>query len=109
MNKYWFPHLTADYIDTSKVFYVFRVYPIGPADVPAESIARCLPADKYFPFIDLLYRNQAKWDPENGITDVHGALVSMAKIVGMSASDVDKCIKGKETLNHLIAVATDAE
>ena len=67
------PHLNSNYIDTGKVYYVFRVFPIGAADVPAEALARCQPADNYFQFIDLLFRNQAKWDPENGVTDVHAA------------------------------------
>jgi len=109
MNARGIPHLKADYIDTGKVFYVFRVYPIGPADIPAEAIARCLPADKYFPFIDLLYRNQAKWDPENGVQDVHGGLVAMARIAGLSEEKVDQCIADKDAQKQIIAVAQDAE
>jgi protein-disulfide isomerase len=102
-------HLKAEYIDTGKVFYIFRMFPIGPADIPAESIARCLPADKYFAFIDLLYRNQAKWDPENGVEDVHGALVAMARIAGLDAQKVDACIADKDVQKQIIAVAQDAQ
>lgn len=109
MNATGIPHLKADYIDKGKVFYIFRVYPIGPADIPAESIARCLPADKYFPFIDLLYRNQAKWDPENGVQDVHGGLVAMARIAGLNEQKVDQCIADKDVQKQIIAVAEDAE
>jgi protein-disulfide isomerase len=108
-NAKGMPHLKAGYIDTGKVFYIFRMFPIGPADVPAESIARCLPADKYFPFIDLLYRNQAKWDPENGVEDVHGALVAMARIAGLDAQKVDACIADKDVQKQIIAVAQDAQ
>ena len=79
-----FPLLKKNYIDTGKVFYIFRVFPIMPADGAAEAIARCLPADKYFRFIDLLFRNQKIWDPEYGVTDVRGGLVQMARIAGMS-------------------------
>ncbi|MBU6299491.1 MAG: GatB/YqeY domain-containing protein, partial [Alphaproteobacteria bacterium] len=43
-----FPLIKKNYIDTGKVFYIFRVFPINPADPAAEAIARCLPADKYF-------------------------------------------------------------
>lgn len=109
MNNSGIPQLKAGYIDTGKVFYIFRVYPIGPADIPAESIARCLPADKYFSFIDLLYRNQAKWDPENGVQDVRGGLVAMARIAGLKEDKVDACIADKAAQQRIIAVAQDAE
>ena len=59
MNE--FPKLKAEYIDTGKVFYTFRVFPIGNPDFGAEGIARCMPKSQYFPFIDFLYRNQDKW------------------------------------------------
>ncbi|MBV9692350.1 MAG: thioredoxin domain-containing protein, partial [Alphaproteobacteria bacterium] len=79
-----FPFLKSNYIDTGKVFYVFRVFPLHPSDVAAEAMARCLPADNYFQFIDLLFRNQAQWDWENGVQDVHGGLVKMGRLAGMN-------------------------
>ena len=88
-----FPDLKKNYIDTGKVFYVFRVFPLSQVDIAAESMARCLPADNYFQFIDLLFRNQDKWDPDGyQIPDVHGALVNMGRLAGMSAEQVDSCI-----------------
>lgn len=102
------PLLKSNYIDTGKVFYIFRVFPIGAADVPAEALARCQPADKYFQFIDLLFRNQEKWDPEYGVTDVHGALVSLSRIAGMSAEQADACMNNQDEQKRIMAVAQDA-
>jgi protein-disulfide isomerase len=102
------PLLKANYIDTGKVFYIFRVFPIGAADVPAEALARCQPAENYFAFIDLLFRNQAKWDPEYGVTDVHGALVSLSRIAGMAAGQVDACMNNQDEQKRIMAVAQDA-
>jgi len=108
MNETGFPILKRDYIDTGKVFYIFRVFPIGNADIAAEGLARCQPANNYFAFIDLLFRNQAKWDPENGITDVEGALTSMARIAGMPGDKALSCMKDQDTQKHTLAVAQDA-
>jgi len=102
------PLLKSNYIDTGKVFYIFRVFPIGAADVPAEALARCQPAESYFGFIDLLFRNQDKWDPENGVTDVHGALVSLSRIAGMSAEQADACMNNQDEQKRIMAVAQDA-
>ncbi len=104
-----FPLVKKNYIDTGKVFYIFRVFPINPADPAAEAIARCLPADKYFQFIDLLFRNQPKWDPEYGITDVRGGLIQLARIEGMSAEKVDQCISDKSEQDRINQVAQDGE
>jgi protein-disulfide isomerase len=102
------PLLKSNYIDTGKVFYIFRVFPIGAADVPAEALARCQPKESYFGFIDLLFRNQDKWDPENGVTDVHGALVSLSRIAGMSAEQADACMNNQDEQKRIMAVAQDA-
>ncbi len=107
MNEEGIPILKAQYIDTGKVFYVFRVFPIGNADVPAEAIARCLPADNYFPFIDLLYRNQPKWDPEYG-ADAASGLVAMGRIAGLSNDQVQACMNNKAAQDRVVKVAADA-
>ncbi|HEY2032528.1 MAG TPA: thioredoxin domain-containing protein [Rhizomicrobium sp.] len=98
-----FPYLKKNYIDTGKVYYVFRVFPLSQVDIAAESMARCLPADNYFQFIDLLFRNQPKWDPDGyQIQDVHSALVDMGRIAGMNSDQVDKCI-GDQAANKRAA------
>jgi protein-disulfide isomerase len=104
-----FPLLKKNYIDTGKVYYIFRVFPINPADGAAEAIARCLPADKYFWFIDLLFRNQKTWDPEYGITDVRGGLIQVARIAGMTSEKVDGCIADKNEQERINQVAQDGE
>jgi protein-disulfide isomerase len=108
-NSEVFPLLRQNYIDTGKVYYVFRVFPIRAADGAAEAMARCLPADNYFQFIDLLFRNQPKWDEEYGVTDVHGALVQMGRIAGMSADKIDQCISDKTEAERINKVAMDGE
>ena len=108
-NETLFGQLKSSYIDTGKVYYVFRVFPISQVDYAAEAMARCLPPDNYFQFIDLLFRNQPKWDPEYQIQDVHGALVQMGKIAGMSAEQVDKCIANQSEQQRIAQVAQEAQ
>ena len=62
-NNEIMPEIKKSYIDTGKVLYVFRVYPIGAPDGVAEKLARCMPKAKYFPFMDQLFRTQPEWDP----------------------------------------------
>ncbi|HYJ36141.1 MAG TPA: thioredoxin domain-containing protein [Rhizomicrobium sp.] len=107
-----FPKLKAQYIDTGKIFYVFRVFPLRADDGSAEKIARCLPEDKYFAFIDLLFKNQPKWDVEFGVQSpegVHQGLVLLGRIAGMSAQQVDQCMANKAEDDRINKVASDGE
>ena len=106
-----FPQLKREYIDTGKIFYVFRVFPLRPMDGDVEKMARCLPEDKYFGFIDLLWRNQPKWDAAEypGIADPHGELMQQARIAGMSTEQAEKCIANKAEDERINKVSAEAE
>jgi protein-disulfide isomerase len=108
-NEATFPQFKQNYVDSGKVYYVFRVFPLRSDDGAAEKIARCLPEDKYFAFIDQLFRNQSKWDVEYGVQDVRGALVREARIVGMSAEQANKCMDDTSHDSTINQVAQDGE
>jgi protein-disulfide isomerase len=111
-NAVTFPQVRAKYIDTGKVFYVFRMFPLRSDDGMAEKIARCLPEDKYLAFIDLLFKNQPKWDVEFGVQSpegVHAGLVQVGRIAGMSAEQVDQCMANKAEDDRINKVASDGE
>lgn len=111
-NATSFGRLKSEYIDSGKIFYVFRVFPLRADDGAAEKIARCLPEDKYFSFIDLLFKNQPKWDVEYGVQSpegVHQGLVLLGRIAGMSADQVDRCMDNKEEDARINKVSTEGE
>lgn len=107
-----FDQLKREYIATGKVYFVFRVFPInGAADGAAEGLARCAAngsADKYFTFIDLLFRNQKDWDPEYNPPDgTHAGLMKEARIAGIDAN-ADACMADKSVAERVNTVAQDA-
>ena len=110
-NAQNFPQLKAQYIDTGKILYVFRMFPLRSDDGSAEKIARCLPEDKYFAFIDLLFKNQPKWDWEFGLKppEVHEGLVLLGRIAGMSREQVDQCMVNKAEDDRINQVSSEAQ
>jgi protein-disulfide isomerase len=68
-----------------------------------------LPEDKYFDFIDLLFRNQPKWDHEYGVQDVHAGLVLVGRMAGMSEAQVDKCMADTKEDDIINEVAKDGQ
>lgn len=103
------PLLKPKYIDTGKVYYIFRVFPLNPVDLAAEAMARCLPSSRYMHFIDMLYRNQKEWDPEFGVTDVHGALIAMGRMAGINAALADQCIEKNADGERATKVGEEAQ
>lgn len=103
------PELRKSYIDTGKVFYVFRVYPLFPADGVAEKLARCMPKAKYFPFMDQLFKSQQSWDPEFGLSpdQQRQGLLQQARIAGMSEGQFDACVADTKRDDVINKIASD--
>jgi protein-disulfide isomerase len=105
-----FPQFKKEWIDTGKAYYVFRVFPLNAVDVAAEGIARCLPPERYFPFIELLFHDQPKWDPDGyEIPDVHGALIQMAQLAGLSAAKADACMNDQDLAKRTNDIGQDGQ
>ncbi|HZL59088.1 MAG TPA: DsbA family protein [Stellaceae bacterium] len=99
------PKVKAEWIDTGKAKLVFRDYPLDQSSVLAATIARCFPNDKFFPFIDTLFKSQRSWAMSS---NVKGALARTARLGGMSQDAFDKCTADQKladsvTVSRLIA------
>lgn len=83
-----FPELKTKYIDTGKVFFEYRDFPLNDPALKASIAARCLPEDKYEGFVSLLYKTQDHWA---GTVDYMSSLRQNAKLAGMSDETFDAC------------------
>lgn len=82
------PALKSKYIDTGKVYFEFREFPLNDPALKATLTARCLPADKYEGFVGILFKTQDQWA---GGLDYMKALRQNAKLAGMSDATFDAC------------------
>ena len=98
-DKTVLPQLKTAYIDTGKAKLVYRDFPLDGVALKASMIARCLPSDRYFPFIDALFKQQSSWayggDPKTG-------LQRMARLAGMSQDTFDKCFDDKSLEDQVL-------
>ncbi|MBU2532206.1 MAG: DsbA family protein, partial [Alphaproteobacteria bacterium] len=56
-----FPELKRRYIDTGKIRFILREFPIGFQSGAATIALRCVPGDKYFEAYTALMKNQNQW------------------------------------------------
>jgi protein-disulfide isomerase len=100
-----YPVLKKNYIDTGKVRFIFREFPRDPVDIGAFMLARCAPADKYFPMIDVLFDQQKNWAFTN---DAAKQLLMIAKQAGFTEESCDKCLSDKKLAEDIRNVGKHA-
>jgi protein-disulfide isomerase len=106
------PQLKKDYIDTGKLRFVFRDYPLDGAANLASMTAQCMTGEAYFAFIDLLFRQQNDWtmdsDGNNQITreDIIEGLVRAGRMAGLSRERVEQCAADPMNQERIVASMT---
>ncbi|RJF77964.1 DsbA family protein [Rhodopseudomonas palustris] len=101
-NEQVFPKLKAAYIDTGKIRYVFREFPLDIKAAAGSMLSRCIAKDdaaKYFAVTDLLFKTQAEWV----LKDTTEQLKRIGKQAGLSAAEVETCLKDQALLDKIAA------
>lgn len=96
-----FPQLKKEYIDTGKVRFILREFPLDPLSAAGFMIARCAPEDKYFTMVDLLFAKQKDWAYSD--KPVEG-LQNLVKQVGFTQQSFEACLTNQEMLDGVNAV-----
>ena len=95
-----FPEIKKRYIDTGKVRWIFREFPLDNLAAAAFMLARCAGKDdsgKYFALIDTLFRQQRQWAVEKPIPP----LLAIAKQVGLTEQSFNACLANQQVLDGI--------
>jgi protein-disulfide isomerase len=95
------PAFKTKYVDTGKVHYVFKEMLVGggPEIAVAASgflVARCAGKDKYFAVTDAIFKDQ-----EQAFNAPRETLENIAKSVGMTEDQFNKCINDEAAIKAL--------
>jgi protein-disulfide isomerase len=100
-HKTLFPRMKKEFIDTGKVRYIVREFPIGHMSGAAAIVNRCAPEDKYFFLLNQFLTRQPEWVSQEVRPD---ALYSVAKSSGMTRETFDKCLSNQTIIDGLTEV-----
>lgn len=104
-HKTAYQDLKKNYIDTGKVRFVFRDFPLDGLAMAGALLARCAPGDRGSKLIDMMFKNQDTWvRAEKPIEPLKG----YAQMAGMSSDDVDACLKNESILKTIRDVQNTA-
>ena len=99
-HKNVFPYLKEKYIDTGKVYFVHREFPLDPLAAAVSMLVRCSPKDKYFDMLSLFFENQTTWIRTDNPVD---ALLKLSKQVGFTSESFKACLTDQKLLDDINA------
>jgi len=89
------------YVDTGKVRYIFREFPLNAPAYAAAMVARCAPADKFFDVIHTYFRSQDVWLSSSNLKN---ALLEVAKPFGFTQQSFDACVSNQALYEGLNSI-----
>jgi protein-disulfide isomerase len=94
--------LKAEYIDTKKIRFIFREFPLNDAALAAFMVARAAPKESYFPLIDIYFETLQTWaqNPAQG-------LLNIAKQAGFSEEKFNATLKDEALAKGILAIRDD--
>ena len=100
------PEFKKRLIDTGKVRYIYRDFPLDQFALKAAMMARCIPADQYYNMVEVIFSNQDRWahdkDPLQG-------LAQLASLAGMDDAAFKSCTENHALETAILNVMQDAQ
>jgi len=100
------PELEKRYVETGKVKFILRDFPLDGTALKAAALARCMPADGYYPFIKALYKNLGSWVTAG--PEVDKRLIQYATFSGLDADKAKSCLLDTAMQDAIVAGRAEA-
>lgn len=100
-----FPEFKTKYIDTGKVRFISREFPLDNLAAAGAMLARCVAKDKAFDFVETMFATQATWADQN---NAQAKLLEVAKQAGFTKDTFEKCLTDQALLDKISAGRTRA-
>lgn len=106
--KETFPEVKTKLIDTGKIRWVFRDFPLDRVALMAAMVARALPPEQYEPFIMALFNSQDRWAFAQGVNSTE-EVAKIAALAGMSRETFDKTINDQALQRFILNEQAEGE
>jgi protein-disulfide isomerase len=96
-----YPVLKREFIDTGKVRYILREFPIGKQSGNATIALRCAKPEKYFELYGKFMIQQPAWVSQEVRLE---PIYAVAKQVGVTPAEWDACLKNQALISALTSI-----
>ena len=98
------PLVKAAYIDTGKVRWVMRDYPLNGPALQAALLAHCVGGDGFWGMLDILFRSQRTWLVEDALSP----LAALASAAGIDQARFNQCIGDRHRSDQIMSSRREA-
>jgi protein-disulfide isomerase len=100
-----FPDFKAKYIDTGKVRFITREFPLDNLAAAGAMLARCVDKSKSFDFVETMFATQDQWAHSQ---NAKAKLFEIAKQAGFTEASFEACLTDQALLDKINAIRTRA-
>ncbi len=100
-----FAALKEKYVDTGKVRFIYRDYPLDGVGLRAAMMARCVNPLRYEGVIQVLFKTQPNWARAR---DPLAELGKIARLAGIDDTTFSDCVTSEELANGILEVRQTA-
>jgi len=88
------PDIKKDYVDTGKVKFVFRDFPLNGSAVSASLLLKCVPLNERYDFMEMLFNQQSDWAFDG---NYQTKLKQYAALIGIGTDKAESCMNDSAT------------
>jgi protein-disulfide isomerase len=100
-----FDAIKEKYVDSGKVKFILREFPLDSRATAAIMLARCAQKDQYFPMVSALFKSQITWATAD---DGRAALLQMSRLAGFTQESFEACLTNQKLLDEVVATREKA-
>ena len=92
--------------NTGKIKFIFRDFPLDRIALAASMIARCVPEERYFGVINLMFETQDTW---RNAANPQAALESIGRLAGMPSETLQVCVQNRAVFDAVMKQRNDGD
>ena len=96
------PKIIKEYVESGKVQLIFIDFPLDLAAFNASKLLHCVDQKKQISFLDIVYDTQSNWTNGSNIEDINNNLKKIAKNLGISSEQFDKCLIDEDISDNIL-------
>ena len=105
-HKNIYNRLKSDYVDTGKLRFVARDFPLNAPALQAAVLARCAGGERYFTFVDVLFQTFDDWASSRDYTE---KLAQLGELGGVSRGRFEACLADKDVEDSIFRSIASAQ
>ncbi len=100
-HKTVYPKIKKKYVDSGKVRFIFREFPLNEEALNASVVVRCVPPEKALTVITELFNRQATWA---FVADSIAPLQALARPMGITDAAFRSCINDEKLKQEILKI-----